>query len=75
MNWKDINSAPRTGEDIWLYFPLEGLDKSWERVKACYWRPDIELWVYKGRACRSYSRGYNPTHWQPYTEIEPEPPK
>lgn len=75
MTWNNYMSlAPKSYEDIWLYFPLEGLDHRWDRVVACHWNEEAQLWVWKGRAYRGYSRGYQPTHWQPYTEIQPEPP-
>lgn len=77
MSWNnDMSAAPKSHEDIWLYFPLEGLGERsyWDRVIACHWNPETELWTWKGRAYRSYSRGYEPTHWQPYTTEKPEPP-
>ena len=78
MSWNsDMSAAPKDGHTvIWCYFPLEGLDKIWERVKAVYWNPRTELWTWENRAVRSYSRGYDPTHWQlKIDENEPEPPK
>lgn len=76
MTWNNhMSMAPKSHEDIWLYYPLEGLDNLWERVVACHWNSEIHLWVYKGRAYRGYSKEYKPTHWQPYTEQQPEPPK
>lgn len=73
--WQSIESAPKTWDDIWLFFPLEGLNPAlWDQVIACHWNPETSLWTWKGRAVRSYSQGYEPTHWQPYTEEKPEPP-
>ena len=75
MSWNsDMSTAPKSYEDIWLYYPLKGLDSWWDRVVACHWNAEIENWVYKGRAYRGYSHGWEPTHWQPYTEEQPEPP-
>lgn len=76
MSWnKDMSAAPKDGSNIWLYFPLEGLDiNHWVRVMSCHWNPETELWVWQGRAYRSYSREYQPTHWQLLTDTKPEPP-
>lgn len=74
MTWQPIETVPKDGRDIWLYFPLEGLNKSWERVKACHWNKEIELWTWMNRAYRSYSREYEPTYWQPLTDETPESP-
>lgn len=70
----DMSTAPKSFEVIWLYFPLEGLDKGWQRVVACWWNWEICGWVFNKRSYRGYSRDYQPTHWQPYKEEAPEPP-
>lgn len=76
MIWNDISTAPKDGSDIWLYFPLKGLDSStWDRVIACHWNNETNLWAWKNRAYRSYSREYQPTHWQLLTDTKPEPPE
>lgn len=76
MNWNDdMSKAPLDGTVIWCYFPLEGLDPHWERVKAVFWNPETKLWTWENRAYRSYSRGYDPTHWKPKEDNErPFPP-
>jgi uncharacterized protein DUF551 len=68
--WQPIETAPKDGSNIMLYYPLEGLDKSWERIVFCYWSERENNWVWSGRACRTFSRGFQPTHWMPL----PEPP-
>lgn len=75
MTWNNnMSAAPKDGSDIWLYYPLEGLDSGWQRVIACHWNTETFMWTWKGRAYRSYSREYQPTHWQLLTDSQPEPP-
>jgi hypothetical protein len=76
MSWNDdMSAAPKDGTDIWLYFPLEGLDSGWHNVVACHWNSESKLWTFKSRAYRSYSREYQPTHWQLLTDKQPKAPK
>lgn len=72
MEWQPIETAPKDGSDVLLYFPLEGL-KGWSRVVICHWRTigdERGHWVWQDRAVRGYSDAYKPTHWMPL----PEPP-
>ena len=71
MNWKPIETAPKTGESILAYFPLEGLSSRFPRRCIVYWSDSQRDWIFSGRAASGYSEGYNPTHWMPL----PEPPK
>lgn len=76
MNWQPIETAPRDGSDVLLFFPLDGLDhRNHARTVICFWRlnetyPATSGWVFQGRAVRAYSSIYQPTHWMPL----PEPP-
>lgn len=69
--WRTIESAPKDGSDVLLYFPLEGLSKDFDCVIICYWREASDNhngrghWVWQSRAVRGYSDEYQPTHWQP----------
>lgn len=74
MTWNpDMDAAPKDRTVLWCYFPLEGLDNSWERVKAVLWNAETGLWTWEGRAYRAYSRGYDPTHWQ--LKLDDNPPE
>jgi hypothetical protein len=78
--WRDISSAPKDGSDVLLFFPLHGLNHDHNpQVIICYWRenetyPNVSGWVYQGRASRSYSDVYQPTHWQPLPCAPGSPP-
>lgn len=67
--WRSIDSAPKDGTDLLLFFPLEGLDHRHHAQRViCCWRenkayPALSGWVFQGRAVRSYSDGFEPTHW------------
>lgn len=68
--WMAIDDTARSGEDVLLYFPLEGLADHNPRIVIGRWRKDAASplgghWVFQNRAVRGYSDGYQPTHWQP----------
>lgn len=71
-NWQPIETAPKDGTTILCYFPLEGLGKSWCRVVPVFFDEHIGFkgWTFASRAASGFSRGFEPTHWQPL----PEPP-
>lgn len=73
--WQPIETAPKDGSDVLLYFPLEGLSAGFEKVIIAHWRKSAGdlincYWVWQGRAYRGYSEAYQPTHWMPL----PAPP-
>ena len=61
--WQPIETAPKDGRDVLLWYPLEGLSDTFERVLPAHWAH--ENWVFQGRAFRGYSQAYQPTHWMP----------
>jgi len=68
--WMAIDDDARSGEDVLLYFPLEGLADHNPRIVIGRWRRDAAQpagghWVFQNRAVRGYSDGFQPTHWQP----------
>jgi len=69
--WQPIETAPKDGTEVLLFFPLDGLDlRVWpQRIIAEYRHG---LWVWQGRAVRGYSESYQPTHWMPLPQ-EPRP--
>jgi hypothetical protein len=68
--WREIESAPKDGSEIVLYFPLEGLSENHPHILICYWSDHQQTWIWQGRAVRSYSLPYQPTFWRPL----PSPP-
>lgn len=68
-HWQPIETAPKDGTDVFLFFPLEGLDHEVfaTRVIASHRGGH---WVFQGRAVRGYSDALQPTHWMPL----PSPP-
>lgn len=66
-NWKPIETAPKDGTEVLLYWPLEGLGDLHSKIKIGSWHNDA--WGWQDRFCRSYTDA--PTHWQPL----PGPPK
>lgn len=66
-NWKPIETAPKDGTEVLLYWPLEGLGDLHSKIKIGSWHSDA--WGWQDRFCRSYTDA--PTHWQPL----PDPPK
>jgi uncharacterized protein DUF551 len=71
IDWQPIETAPRDGTNIMLYYPLKEVNESWEGIVFCYWNKWENNWVWSGRARRTFSRGFQPTHWMPL----PEPPE
>lgn len=66
--WQPIETAPRDGQDIILYFPLIGLSDDWPKVVIGHKRAIDHArghWVWQSRAFRGYSDEYQPTHWMP----------
>lgn len=76
MDWQPIETAPRDGTDVLLFYPLEGLRHDWNpQVVIAGWRdysraPQLSGWVFQSRGVRGYSATFQPTHWQPL----PTPP-
>ena len=62
QQWQPIETAPKDGSDILLYWPLDGLHPNFARTKIGYWHHRGE-WVWQDRAFRTYSE--EPTHWMP----------
>ena len=69
--WRQIETAPKDGTDIMVYFELPDLSKDWMRSVFVYWSKREERWNYSGRAASGYSKCYEPTHWKPL----PPPPE
>jgi hypothetical protein len=75
MMWKPIETAPKDGTRVLLFFPVFGTSPrqelgKWETQKhnkkpAPYWSGDCES-VYGV----NWYRAYQPTHWQPQ---QPQP--
>lgn len=75
MKWQPIDTAPKDGKHILLYYPernccirgawLEATDGDWETgyKKWMEWQVDDELYI--------GDEGYVPTHWMPL----PTPPQ
>lgn len=65
--WRPIETAPKDGRTIELYFPLEGLSECWQREVKCWWRDDeyARGWIWEGRSVRGFSEEYQPSHWRP----------
>ena len=75
VDWQPISTYPSDGKDYFQFFPLDetedtALDDDWMKVVPGYWHATERRWTYAGRACRGYSRGYEPTHWA----VMPDPP-
>lgn len=68
--WLEIDDDARSGDDVLLYFPLEGLAEHHPRIVIGYWSRDKTSaaggrWVFQNRATRGYSEDYQPTRYQP----------
>lgn len=67
--WQPIETAPKDGGDVLLFWPLDGLDHAaFSRIKIGWWSERQSDWIWQDRAVRTYSEP--PTHWQPL----PAPP-
>lgn len=74
VGWRPIPDDAKSGDDVLLYFPLEGLGETNPRRVIGYWKVKPSgggEWVFQNRAYRGYSEIYQPTHWMPL----PEEPK
>jgi hypothetical protein len=76
LEWQPIETAPKDGSEVLLYYPLEGLSEHHSRRVICWWHKGWSTrspgrWVFQGRAARGYSDEYQPTLWMPL----PEPPQ
>lgn len=68
--WRPIETAPKDGTDVLLFYPLDGLRHDWNpKIVIGHWRhfesATDENWVFQSRAVRGYSPTYQPTHWMP----------
>jgi len=65
MNWQPIETAPKDGTDLLLFYPSSDGEAPFI---------DVNRWLDWPREMNAYSwttGGVNPTHWMPM----PEPPK
>ena len=72
--WLPIGDAARSGDDVLLHFPLEGLSDAHPKIVIGRWRADAASpiggsWVFQNRAYRGYSDAFQPDRYQPH-----EPP-
>jgi hypothetical protein len=68
LRWQPIETAPKDGRDVLLYFPLDGLSDRHAKTVIAYWSESPLMgprWTFQMRAARAYSDAYQPTHWMP----------
>lgn len=66
--WRPIETAPKDGTKVDLFFPLAGRQTDWQWEESKLWG---ETWLHKHKnGDASTYPNQQPTHWQPI----PEPP-
>lgn len=66
--WSRIESAPKDGRDVLLWFEKEDLGKYDADLIIGHWNEEIKSWTWQMRAYRGYSAA--PRYWMPL----PKPP-
>lgn len=56
--WKPIDTAPKDGSWVWLYFPPA-------LARTCYWEPEWQRWVPVATLPVPENFISPPTHWAP----------
>lgn len=68
MEWQPIETAPKNGDDLWLY--QQGQEP--EQFVGYFCSDGCSYWAYRERLVNDVVGEANPTHWMP---LPPPPSK